>query len=129
MRKVKKMAIDLEKLRKHTENTLIYEFEGDEILSIKPEVADKTKYLLIKKRLARGKGDSTVELADFIYQIFLRDQGDLQKEELQLIRDFIDSNIDELILQTDIGFKLTTRKKLQEQEEVLIERVLEKNLA
>lgn len=120
--------IDFEKLRKHTENVLAYEIDGEELFSIKPTVADRTAYLKLKKSAANKKSDDITPFVDFLYRLFVRDTPDINEEHKNIVRDFIENNIDELVLQTDIGFKLTTKAKMQEQEDKIFNALLEKNL-
>lgn len=120
--------MDFEKLRKHTENALAYELDGEELFTIKPEVSDRTSYLMIKKRQARNKSEDIKPYTDFLYQLFVRDSEGASDEERTLVKQFIENNIDELTLQTDIGFKLTTRAKIAEQEAKIMETLMSKNL-
>ena len=122
------MTIDFNKLRKHTENELVYVLNNEELFRIKPEVSDRTKYLQLKKKAAEKKEDDITPFINFLYNIFLRDTPDVSEEDKKIVKEFIENNIEELITQTDIGFRLTTREKLKEDEERFVNAAIEKNL-
>ena len=122
------MAIDFKKLRKHTENVLAYELDGEELFQIKPSVQDRTEYLRIKKQVAKNKGEDIQPFVNFLYNLFLRDSPSATEEERVIAKQFIENNIDELILQTDIGFRLTTKEEIQKQQDKFFDALLQKNL-
>ena len=118
------MAIDMEKLRAHTEYVLAYEIDGEEVMTIKPSVHDKTEYLRIKKEMARTKSNDESKLVKFIVDLICRTHEANTEEEKKLVNDFVEANSSEIINQTDVGFRLTTKEKQKEIEEKIFEKII-----
>jgi len=125
------MAIDFNRLKKHTQYTLEYEINGESLFEIVPDMNSKTKFLEIIKKSKDTDGDLE-NIKNFIYELFLKDNKDATDEQKEIVRVFINDNILELTNQTMVGFRMTTKDKIDEKmkimEDKLLDKQVEKNL-
>jgi len=105
----------MEKLRKHILNELVFELDGEEVLSAKPVVGDKTKLLTSVSGLKETETDKATALyEDHLYEIFareLKDDPDFTEDDL---RTFISDNNLQLIKQLLIQYKITSEDAIKE---------------
>lgn len=120
---------NFEKLRKHTEYTLNYEFKDiatDDVVDfeIKPVMSDRTKFLEIVSK----KNVSADEIVSWFTELALREEKDISEEEKQIFYDFAMNYYGEIQTQTMIGFKLTTKEEIEKRMAEISEKFVEKKL-
>jgi len=122
------MGIDFEKLRKHTEYSLAYEIGGEEVFTIQPPIGSKTQLMKIMKDVDKSKTDDLQPMIDFIYNLFDQSNQAVTADQKGIVKDFISENIDLLWEQTLIGYRITTKDKIEEAKEEIRNKLLEKKL-
>ena len=97
----------MERLRKHILNELVFNIDGDEFV-VHPLVGDKVR--LLEKVGKAPKGEHIKVFTDYIKELIQRDAEDIDEG---IIDGFVDSNLDELIKQLSIGFKLAKPEQFE----------------
>ncbi len=98
----------MDRLRRHILNELVFDIDGDQFV-ITPEVKDKIR-ILEKLSAEKSKESSLQVFREYLVTKFVESVEDADQ---QVIEDFVDSNIDILIQQLSIGFKLAKPEQFQ----------------
>lgn len=106
------MAIDFEKVNQHLEHTLSLELSGEVVMTIKPKIGKKSEFVKIIKDMSKTTETDKVE--KFLYDLILEVEVNLTDEHKNSLKVLIGDNINEFLDQLLIGFKVSTRKELDD---------------
>lgn len=106
-----KQKISMERLRRHVMNELVFEIDGDQFV-IEPKVEDKIR-LLEKVSSQKDKGQNITIFAEYLIEKFTEAGED---SDVELVKSFVYSNIETLIKQLSIGFKLAKPEDFEQKE-------------
>jgi len=105
------MTIDFTKVQQHLEHTLDLKLDGQSVIIIKPKIGSKAKFMKIIKTLSNK--EDTLPLKNFLFDIITETEH-IENNKVDLLKHFIADNIDTFMDQLIIGFRISTKKEMDE---------------